>query len=215
MIPARAAGVALLVVVAASGCAFRTRTPDPGPGEGEWAQVRDAATRRHILYDGVTHRANATATHLTRAVREARVHRLSVWKSWTDAEYAKQLAAEQAAAAAGEEFLVVLYTANLRNNDLDSPDTLWHLAVRTGDAEILASEVHAVPSDVEVQNLFPWISRFDVIYTIRFPHPPGGDLGDTGFVLELASAVGKIPLDWDMPPVPNLPELLPAPPERR
>jgi hypothetical protein len=212
---ARLGLAAVAVLAAASGCAFRTRTPEPGPREGEWAAVRDAATRRYILYDGVTHRATATATHLTPAVRESRARRLAWWKSWTDAELERQLAVERAASAAGEEFVVAFYTAQRRNNDLDAPDTIWHMAIRTGDAEVVASEAHWVASDVEVQNLFPWVGPFDVVYTIRFPPMNGGPLGDEGFVLELASALGKVPLDYDLAPIPNLPQLLPAPPERR
>jgi hypothetical protein len=210
-----AAGLVLVVVATASGCALRTTTPEPGPREGDWAVARDAATRRFLLYDGVTHRANATATHLTPAVREARARRLAIWKGWTDAELQKQLAAERAAAAAGEEFLLVFYTATLRNNDLDSPESIWHIAVRIGDDEVLASQVHSLSRDAEVQNLFPWVSRYDVVYSIRLPHPPGGALGDEGFVLEIASAVGKIELNYYLPPMPSLPELLPGPPERR
>ena len=92
---------------------------------------------------------------------------------------------------------------------------MWHVAIRTDDAEVVSSEIHSVRSDVEVQNLFPWVGPFDVVYTIRFPPVGGGALGDEGFVLELASALGKVPLDYDLPPIPNLPQLLPAPPERR
>ncbi len=212
----RAKGLALLLAVAAaSGCAFRTRTPEPGPREGEFAALRDTATRRYVLYDGVTHRANATVVHLTPAVREARARRLAVWNDWTDAELERQLAAERVAAAAGEEFVLALYTAPRRTNDLDAPDTMWHLAIHRGEDEVRASEVHALRMDVTVQNLYPWVGPFDVVYSIRVPPLPGGPLGDTGFVLQLASALGKVSLDWDLPPVPKLPQLLPAPPERR
>jgi hypothetical protein len=213
----RATALALAALLAAaSGClVFRPPAPEPGLRQGAWAEIRDAATRRYVLYDGVTHRANATAAHLTPAVREARVRRLAEWKNWTDAEVERQLVAERAAAATGEEFLVAFYTAQLRNNDLDGRESIWHVSVRKGETEAVASEIHSVRSDAEVRNLFPWIGPFDTLYTIRFPPFPDGPLGDRGFVLAIAGAVGKLPLDYDLPPVPNLPQLLPAPPEQR
>jgi hypothetical protein len=215
VIARRALALAVVGAIAVAGCALRTRTPDPGPDEGEWAALRDDATRRSLLYDGVTHRATATATHLSVVVREARARRLAVWKSWTDEELAKQLAAEHAAAAAGEEFLVSFYTAQWKNNDLDSPETIWRVAVRTIDAELRSTEVHAVNIDAELKNLFPWVGPFDTVYSVRFPRPGTGPLPDGGFVLELASAVGKLDLDWALPRPKVFPELLPAPPERR
>ncbi len=207
--------VVLLGALAGGGCALRQRTPEPGPDEGEWAALRNDATRRKLLYDGVTHRATATATHLTLAVREARARRLAIWKSWTDAELERRLATERAAAASGEEFLVAFYTAQWQNNDLDSRDTIWRVSVRAGDNELVASEIHAVPIDAQLTNLFPWIGPFDTVYSVRFPRLANGPLPDGDFVFELASAIGKVDLDWSLPRPKDFPQLLPAPPERR
>jgi len=91
----------VLALVAGAGCTMRSRTPSPGTMEGDWAVKRDAATRRDLLYDGFDHRATATATHLSLAVREARARRLAEWKGWTAEELAGRLAAEQAEAEAG------------------------------------------------------------------------------------------------------------------
>jgi hypothetical protein len=208
----RAALAALAAVACA--CTFATHTPQPGPDSGEWAALRDAATRRHVLYDGVTHRANATVTHLSLPVREARVRRLAVWKSWTAAELERHLAEERAAAAAGEEFVLVFYTAQWKNNDLDGVESIWHVALRRGDNDVKATEIHALDANAELRNLFPWIGPFDTVYTVRFPFLPGGPIGERGYVVELASAVGKVSLDYYDVPEPT-PLLMAAPPERR
>jgi hypothetical protein len=215
VISRRAIALFVLGAVSVAGCPLRKRTPDPGLDEGEWAALRNGATRRSLLYDGVTHRATATATHLSLDVREARARRLAAWKSWTDEELAKQLGVEHDAAARGEEFLVALYTAQWKNNDLDAPASMWRVAVRTVDAELLAAEIHSVDIDAELRNLFPWIGPFDTVYRVRFPRPASGTLPDGAFVLELASAVGKLDLDWALPQPKDFPPVLPAPPERR
>lgn len=204
----------VLALVAGAGCTMRSRTPSPGTMEGDWAVKRDAATRRDLLYDGFDHRATATATHLSLAVREARARRLAEWKGWTAEELAGRLAAEQAEAAAGEEFLLVFYTPNSDDNDLDAPKSIWHVAVKSEDGELVSSRATAVDDDAELRKLFPWAGAFDTVYRVSFPRPAGGPLGDEGYVLEIASALGVLELDYTSLPIPT-PLIQPAPPEQR
>jgi hypothetical protein len=206
--------LALAFVAGAGGCTMRARTPAPGSNEGEWAEQRDAATRRDQLYDGFDHRATATATHLSVAVREARARRLAAWQGWTADELAQRLAAERAEAAAGEDFLIAFYTPNSRNNDLDASRSIWHLAVKNETFELVSTRATVVNDDEELRALFPWIGAFDVVYRVSFPPPAGATLADAGFVLEIASALGKLELDYGALPIPT-PLIQPAPPERR
>jgi hypothetical protein len=211
---ARAALALVLVGVAGTGCRLRARTPTPGPQEGDWALKRDAATRRDLLYDGLDHRATATATHLSLPVREARARRMSDWRGWTAEELEQRLAAERAEAAAGEEFLIVFYTATSKNNDLDAPRSIWHIAVKSEAGELVSTAARAVDPDEELRMLFPWAGAFDVAYRVRFPMPAEGPLADEGYVLEIASALGMLELDYTSPPLPT-PLIQPAPPERQ
>ncbi len=211
----RRAVPAAALAAALAGCPFHAREPVPQPDQGDWAAIRDGATRRFELYDGLVHRATATATFLATPVREARARRLARWLSWTEDELSRRLATEHAEADAADEFVVAFYTADRKVNDLDAPTSVWRVAVELGPVEILPSKVTAIDADATVTGLFPWVGPFDTVYRIRFPPLPGGPRGDTGVVFQLASALGQVPLDYDLPPVPNLPQLLPAPPERR
>ncbi len=175
------------------------RRPVPQTTEGEWAQARDTASRRRFLYDGFDHRATATATHLSLAVREARARRLALWFGWTQEELDRRLAQERKEAAEGEEFVIALYTAEPRQNDLDAPRSIWRVAVKVGDADLLAKTVTGLERDATVTGLFPYVGAFDVVYRATFPPAPGGPLGDRKFVLELASALGKIDLRFGEP----------------
>lgn len=216
----RLAALALAVLAAVgSGCSVgaraRTRTPAPGPNEGRWAELRDDATRRGRLYDGLDHRATATATHLSVPVREALAERLAEWKSWTAEELERRLVLERAQAASGEDFLVSFYAADTRTNDLDASDSTWRLAVRTGGEELLPLDVEALDQyDQEVRTLFPWIGPFDTVYRVRFPLPSAGPLKGGDCALEITSALGSLDLDWSRPPEP-VPLLLPTPHEHR
>ena len=190
------AAAALALVLA--GCPFHPRSPDPRTDLGEWARVRDAATRRVELYAGFVHRATATATLLGPEVRRARAERLAQWLAWTPQELERRLVEEAAEAARSEELVLVLYTADRRDNDLDAPRSIWRMAVETEAGEVLASRVTALEPDANLRGLFPWIGTFDVTYSVRFPRA-AQPLEGRPFVLRISSARGRIPLDFGKP----------------
>jgi hypothetical protein len=190
-----AAGLAL----ALAGCPFHARAPDPQPSAGPWAAARDSATRRYELYDGLDHRATAVVTYLDAAGRDARARTLGKWLGWTDAELTRRLAEGEVAAQRAEEFVIVLYTAKKEENDLDSPRSVWRVAlVQPDGSEILPTRITALDADVTMRRLYPWIGNFDVVYSATFPGP--ADPLGSGSVLLLASAAGKVPLDFGSPP---------------
>ncbi len=193
---ARAA--ALATALAAAGC--HPRQPMPLTQHGEWAWVRDAATRRFILYDNFDHRATATATHLSLEVREARSRRLAEWLGWTDQELQTSLAQERKEYAAGEEFLLAFFTADWKSTDLAAPRSVWRVAVKVDGADVLASKVTSLDQNPNLDGLFPYIGPFDVVYRVQVPRPASGAFAGRPFVLELSSAMGKIPLDFGEPP---------------
>jgi len=210
----RVAGVlAAVVLSAAPGCRLRVYSPQPSPLVGSWAELRTAETRRAKLYDGFSHRANASATHLTLEVREARAQRLAEWLGWTPAELEARLAKERAEAAEGEDFVVSFYTADSAANDLDAVTSIWRLALQLDQKDVLAAKVTSLEKDATLQELFPYVGPFEVVYLVRFPRLPEGDLAGRPFVLLLASAFGQLPLDFSAPPVP-LRVIEPAPPSQ-
>jgi len=197
---ALAGAAAISAVALASSCVFvHPRSPQPRPETGEWAEARDAATRAKQLYDGIDHRANAIAVHLTLKVREARAGRLGDWLAWSPAELDQRLAQERAEAAAGEEFVVAVYTADLKSNDLDAPQSIWRLALVVDGINVLATKVEALEMDWTVRQLYPVFGPFDTVYRVRFPHVPEGPLDGKPFLLRMTSAMGGLDLDYGLP----------------
>jgi hypothetical protein len=190
---------AAATVLALAACPIHPRAPLPRSREGDWAVARDGASRRAFLYDGLNHRATATATFLSPAVREARARRLAEWLDWTPQELDNRLAQERTEADAGEEFLLALYTAGPHDNDLDAPRSIWRVAVKVGTEDLLASRVTAISVDATTSELFPYIGQFDIVYRVFLPHSPSGSIQDRPFVLELASGLGKLELDFGAP----------------
>jgi hypothetical protein len=188
------AALAAAALAGAAGC--HPRSPLPTTVEGEWGLARDGATRRFVLYDALDHRAMGTATHLSLPVREARARRLADWLGWTEQELTARLAQERSEHAAGEEFLLSFYTADSRAQDLDAPKSVWRVAVKVDGGDVLASKVTSVKADATLVGLFPYIGPFDVAYRVLVPRPPSGDIAGREFVLEIASGLGKVVLDW-------------------
>jgi len=199
MTPTSARTAALIAALALAGCPLHPRAPLPTTTEGEWAEQRDAATRRAILYDGLKHRATGTATLLSLPVREARARRLAAWFGWTPVELEARLAQERAEADAGEEFALAFYAADRKNDDLDAPKSVWRVAVKADGADQLASRVTAVDRDATAIELYPYVGPFDTLYRVLVPRAPGGPLAGREFTLELASALGKLSIDFAGP----------------
>jgi len=174
------------------------RRPVPGPDAGEWADLRDAATRQAKLYDGFVHRASATATWLSPAVREAATRRLADWQGWSVAELEAALASERAEAAKGEEFVVSFYTAAWRDNDLDGSPSVWRFELTDGADQATAASASAVTDDATMKQLFPYIGPFDLVYRVRVPWK-GAALDGRPFQLRIAGALGRLSLDFGVP----------------
>lgn len=191
---------AVLASLALALGACHPRAPLPMTTEGAWGAARGDATRRFVLYDGLRHRATATATHLSLSVREARAQRLAKWYGWTPRELEDRLAKERAEAEEGEEFLLCFYAADPRGNDLDAPRSVWRVAVKVGDVDVVARRVTSIDSDATVVGLFPYVGPFDVAYRVLLPRAPGGPIAGKPFRLELSSAQGTLSLDFAVLP---------------
>ena len=194
--------IALAAVAAAAGCslgALVPRSPTPTALEADWAAKREAATRRALIYDGLKHRATVTATHLSLAVREARARRLAEWLGWTPVELEQRLALERKEAAETEEFEVSLYTAETHYNNLDGPRSDWRVALKVDGADLLARKITVVDRDAATLGLFPFVGPFDTVYRVVAPMPQGGPVEGRPYVLELASALGRLTLDYGKP----------------
>jgi hypothetical protein len=190
-----ALAAALLLATACSAGQRLTRAPSPGPNSGEWATVRDAASRRASLYDGLVHRANATATWYSPLVREVGLRRLSDWQGKSEVETEQAVAKGQADALLGEEFVVAFYSAERRTNDLDAPRSVWHLELDDGETRVPASEVVALTTDATIRQLFPYVDPFDVVYRVRFKWT-GRSLEGRPFTVRIGGGLGALLLDF-------------------
>lgn len=189
------AAVAVLAAALAAGCGALGRAPIPPVHEGAWPEERDAATRQAGLYDGFEHRASVWTVRLTPAVREERARRLAEWLHWPPAELAARLAVERDEVAKWDEFVVLLYTADRRWNDLDAVQSTWRLEFDMGGGEEIVGRAVSLERDATFEALFPLGGPFDVAYRVRFPRYDTEPVPRPG-VLRFASALGEMQLPY-------------------
>jgi hypothetical protein len=199
----RALGSAVAVVAAlAAGCGMLPHAPVPEVQAGAWPVARDRETRFRDLYDGFEHRANVWAVRLTPVAREERARREAAWLSWTEAELDARLEQERAEATKWDEFVVFLYTADRKWNDLDAPKSIWRIEFDLGGGEVLAARAEAIERNATFDTLFPLGTAFDTAYRVRFPRTADGSEPLPG-VLRLASALGEVLLPYTPGAKPN------------
>lgn len=192
-----------LLAVAVAGCGalqgvrsrLPPREPQPGPEDGAYADLRDAATRQDRLYDGFLHRADLTGTWLSAEVQDAGTRRLAAWQGWPQAELDAALAAQAAEAAKGEQFLLAMYTADRKHNDLADQGSVWRIQLDDGTTQASAAAVEVVPRDANARQLFPYIGSFDVVYKVRVPWT-GAPLAGRPFTLKVQGALGQLSLSF-------------------
>lgn len=192
--PAWLAAVLLLSAGCGSGVPFR-RAPTPAPNAGDWGQVREEASRRGDLYDGFVHRAKASATWYSPAVREVGARRLAEWQGKNAEETEQAVARAKADAALGEEFIVAFFSAERRTNDLDAKGSVWHLELDDGEVRVPASQVVALTTDATIRQLFSYVDPFDVVYRVRFRWT-GAPLQGRPFTLRIGGGLGAVVLDF-------------------
>ncbi len=189
---------ALLALAVLSGCSI-LQNPRLGPEADAWGAVRARWTRSADLHDRLQTHALASALYLAPEVRRRRVEQVAAWKAMTGEERSRAMAAEEAEAAKGEEFLVSLFTAEARDNDLVDRRSVWRVALVLDEGELLPTEVRTERIDTLLRDLYPFVGDYDTVYRIRLPRVPGEPLAGRRFVLRIAGSEGRMDFVFGSP----------------
>jgi hypothetical protein len=181
-----------LALAGAGGCSV-LRDARSGPTAEAWERARAQATREARSYDRFETHAIASATWLSPEVRARRADQVADWRAMTDGERAALKAAEAAEAARVDEFVVSLFTSDLRDNDLDAPQSIWRVALLAeGQPERDAPKIQLLSADAQLRNLYPFIHTYDTVYRVTFRRVEGGPPLGEGFTLRIAGSRGRL-----------------------
>ncbi len=188
----------ILVAAAAlalAGCSV-LHNPHAGPVADAWVAARDRYTRTQKLYDRFETHAYGSAIWETAEVRARRVDQEASGKAMTAGERERLAAAQAAEAARYDDFLVAFFTTESRDNDLDSPRSIWRVArVAEGRPDELPAEIRIVRVDGLLKDLYPFIHDYDTVYRVRFARPAAS--AETPVTLRIAGSEGQ--MDFTFP----------------
>jgi hypothetical protein len=199
-------GLALAAVL--HGCALvPPQVGAPAPVLGDAAAERAyraalaRATARDEVYSGLDTRLFAAATHESTAFRAARTRRLAAFEGWSGEALQAQLRTEVEEAERSNAFLLGVYVPDRREENLDTPQGAWRVALEFPDGtQLLPSSVERLGrGSLRLRALYPYLGDFWVAYRVRFPRalPDGRDgwlEGAPAFVLKVGSTLGKATL---------------------
>jgi hypothetical protein len=101
-------------------------------------------------------------------------------------------------------FFLAVHTPDKRWNDLARDDSIWHMTLRgSSGTAVSPADVIPIKMDENLRTVYPYVSRFDKIYLVRFPltdplHRVVIDATTEVFTLRIASALGATELDWQL-----------------
>jgi len=197
---AAAAALALagLASLALPGCRYLRNQPEPSSEEGAWAVARARYTASAKLYDGFTTRAFASAVYQGPVVRVARIARIASWRGLPIEERARMVAADKAELDQWDDFLLSFFTVDRSDNDLDTGHSIWRVSLEpVGEpGEAVPVKIEQLDPDATLRTLYPNIGDFDLVYRVRFARWKGEPLSGRSFTLKLASARGKLELEF-------------------
>lgn len=172
----------------------------------EYPRVLKTWTRNAKIYDGFASKAFITATFHSPEFRRA----FALAYPDIHGHGGNITRRELVELAEGVEqylnFFVSIYTANDKWNDLSQSDSIWRLTLKGAHGSTAAPvTVLPVQTDENLRAVYPYIGRFDKTYLVRFPliDPLSRLLIPTsseGFAIQIASALGKTELQWQLKP---------------
>lgn len=148
-----------------------------------WSTEVFAASRRSEPYDWFMRQADLRATLVTPRLRKAFLdERATFHGKFADKTHEELVglgtadegvdAAKTLSGPAGEEQVLVfvaMYVADQKNRDLSASYTIWDTTLSRGGQQVHPIAVENVRMSPAVQEVFPYIDRFDDLYLFRFP----------------------------------------------
>lgn len=206
---APALALALCMVVPAGGCATSDLLLDDrsvaAESEGYTATLR-RWTKHHKVYRHFEALIFTTATYLSPEFRQALVNRRTRLLGLPGSEARRVELEHRERSRRYHEFVVSVYTAERRWNDLDAEPSMWRVSLANDRGqEVSPSEV--IRQDLrsgDLQAYFPYITVFQQAYLVRFPKQSlefGSSVIDSttqSFQLRFLSGIAVSELNWTL-----------------
>ncbi len=209
----RSLGIAALFLV--TGCAREFKAAIRPPSDlnaRDYPQVLAALTRDGQGFSGFEHKITIKATLMSPMLRKAFSLRFPEVYGHGGQVTRHELTDVSTDTASTLNFFVAVYTANLRWNDLNKPDSIWRVTLELVEPETGVTITRADPVSIErvkidenLYTIYPYLTTFDTAYIIRFPAVSPASMpfiqeGPSRLRLRIASSFAERALDWTLEP---------------
>jgi hypothetical protein len=207
--------IVLAAILALGGCArqFRpTLLPTETIGPRDYGSILDLWTRQDEAFALFEHKITVKATMITPMLRKAYGARFPEVYGYGGIVTRTEMKDAGTGTEDTLNFFVAIYTPEFRWNDLNKPDSIWHVSLQRigdqGDATELAVDartIEKVKLDENLLTIYPYLDRFDSGYIVRFPLATldGRTVikdGKNRLRLRVASSFAAASLQWDIEP---------------
>jgi hypothetical protein len=194
----------------------------PTSSSTSWDGELRGATRRVEAYDWAMRQADLRATLITPRLRQAFAREQTRFHGRFARDAAKELLAmgvvdegvdATAIARPGneEQVLVVaaFYVADQRHRDLAMKGSIWDVALVVDGVRVKPLAIEPIRVTPSVQDLLPYVDRFDDLYLLRFPLVDAAtgveplSLRASALHLEIASALATCDVSWSFEGAPR------------
>jgi hypothetical protein len=205
-----------LTVLLLSGCAreFKANArPPTGLLPADYPEVLKAWTREGHAFSGLEHKVTVKATLMAPMLRKAFEVRFPEVYGYGGVVTRQELREVSEETESTLNFFVAVYTNNFRWNDLQRPDSIWHVTLETSDSlqgkptsSMDAVKIERIKVDENLYTVFPYLNAFETAYIMRFPkfspasQPLLASTQRTYLRMRIASSFAERELTWTIEP---------------
>jgi len=196
----------ILLISSLSGCQSLSGFYNTAPHADSYKSVLKEWTREGSVYSGFDLEASVVVTYKSEDYRAAWVEEYAVINGLSDAEKARLMDDQMAAAKEYHEFFGAAYVPERDLNDLNEKKPSWKIFLKVdGKNKVKPVEIRKIRNeDASYEYFFPYLTPWKTPYIVRFPVMfPGTDENiidedSTNIAFIITGPRGKVKMEWEL-----------------
>lgn len=139
--------------------------------ESEYKKIMNEYTFNDKKYNGFYNTYDSTITIINSVITEALLQRDGYFMQWDSAKAQSEREKSLQKMSSNSEFVISMFTPQSEHNDLDKPNSMWKVVLESAGQRYEGKITKLKKNLVQIQNLFPYHSRFNKAYIVTFDIP--------------------------------------------
>ncbi len=156
----------------------------------QYVKIINDYTANHKEYSGFYNTYDATVTINNTVVREALLQREGFFMQWEAPKAQNEREKSLQKMSSSSEFFLSLFTPKSAHNDLHKEASMWKIYLEVNGVRYKGKVKKHPKNFVQLQNLYPYHTRFSKGYTVTF-NVPMSSIEDGSSLFLLTSSLGN------------------------